>query len=125
MMLSFVSCDAIKGIFGGSLKLESFTVDRSSVKTSYFIGEEIDFSGIRATVKYSDSELNAELTKDDLTITYADDITATVGQKDVKVSFQDPHLDVEQSTLVVSVSSPLSVTSHTSTMAVVTRGRCP
>ena len=115
MMLSFVSCDAIKGIFGGSLKLESFTVDRSSVKTSYFIGEEIDFSGIRATVKYSDSELNAELTKDDLTITYADDITATVGQKDVKVSFQDPHLDVEQSTTVqITVTEDPNVVKHES-----------
>ena len=56
MVFSLASC----GLFGGSLKLESFTVDRSSVKTVYYVGEEIDFSGIKATVKYSDKDLNKE-----------------------------------------------------------------
>lgn len=102
-------------LFGGSLKLESFTVDRSSVKTSYFIGEEIDFSGIKAYVKYSDSSLNTEYGFDDLTITYDPDITATVGQKEVKVSFEDPHLNVEQSTSVqISVSEDPNVVKHES-----------
>ena len=82
----------------GSLKLESFTVDRSSVKTVYFVGEEIDFSGIKATAKYSDKDLNKEYTAAELTVTYAEDITATPGTKYVKVSFMDPNLDVEQST---------------------------
>ena len=77
MMFTLVSCN----LFGGSLKLESFTVDRSSVKTSYYIGEEIDFSGIKAVAKYSDSSLDKEYTAADLTVTYDPDITATVGQR--------------------------------------------
>ena len=96
--LSLASC----GLFnkGGSLKLESFTVDKTSVKTNYLIGEEIDFSGIKATAKYSDESLNKVYTYDELTITYAEDITATVGDKEVTVSFDDPHLNVKQETKV-------------------------
>ncbi len=98
MALSLASC----GLFnkGGSLKLESFTVDKTSVKTNYLIGEEIDFSGIKATAKYSDESLNKVYTYDELTITYAEDITATVGDKEVYVSFDDPHLNVKQETKV-------------------------
>ena len=96
LVFSFAACD----LFGGSLELESFTVDRSSIKTVYFIGEEIDFSGIKATVKYSDESLNTEYTFDDLTITYDPDITATVGTKQVTVSFEDPNLETTQSTTV-------------------------
>ena len=96
LVFSFAACD----LFGGSLELESFTVDRSTIKTVYFIGEEIDFSGIKATVKYSDESLNTEYTFDDLTITYDPDITATVGTKQVTVSFEDPNLETTQSTTV-------------------------
>ena len=91
MILSFASC-------GGALKLESFTVDRTSIKTVYLVGEEIDFSGIKATVKYSDPTLNKIYYFDDLTISYPDDITATAGTKEVTVSFDDPTLNVKQET---------------------------
>ena len=84
----------------GALELKSFTVDRSSVKTNYLIGEEIDFSGIKATAKYSDEHLNKVYTATELTITYEKDITATVGEKEVTVSFTDPHLNVVQTTKV-------------------------
>ena len=84
----------------GALELKSFTVDRSSVKTNYLIGEEIDFSGIKATAKYSDQHLNKVYTATELTITYEKDITATVGEKEVTVSFTDPHLNVVQTTKV-------------------------
>ena len=96
LVFSFAACSLLKG----SLKLEAFVVDRSSVKTVYFIGEEIDFSGIKATVRYSDESLNTEYTIADLTLTYDDDITASVGTKQVKVSFMDPHLNVMQETIV-------------------------
>ena len=92
LVLSFASCD----IFGGSLKLESFTVDRSTIKTNYIVGEEIDFTGIKATAKYSDASLNKVYTYDELTIDYEDGITDTVGKKKVTVSFLDPNLNVEQ-----------------------------
>ncbi len=127
MVLSLASC------FGGSLKLESFTVDRSTIKTNYLVGEEIDFSEIKATVKYSDESLNTVYTYDDLTITYPDDITATVGTKDVTVSFDDPHLNVKQETkvsikvtdgsepagpqILTSFEKPASLTSFGSTNA--------
>ncbi len=105
MVFSLAACGNNKG----SLKLESFTVDRTSIKTSYLVGEEIDFSGIRATVKYSDESLNKVYTYSELTISYADDITATVGEKDVFVSFQDPNLNVKQETKVtITVSEELA-----------------
>ena len=127
MVLSLASC------FGGALKLESFTVDRSTIKTNYLVGEEIDFKGIKATVKYSDESLNTVYTYDDLTISYPEDITATVGTKDVTVSFDDPHLNVKQETkvsikvtdgseptgpqILASFEKPASLTSFGSTNA--------
>lgn len=92
MVLSMASCS----IFGGSLKLESFTVDRSSVKTVYVVGEPIDFNGIRATAVYSDETLSKVYTYDELTISFEAGITDTPGQKIVTVSFVDPHLGVTQ-----------------------------
>ena len=90
---------------GGALTRTSFTVDRSSIKTYYLIGEEIDFSGIKATAKYSDAALNKVYTYDELTITYADDITATVGEKEVTVSFDDPNLlDKAVTTVKITVT---------------------
>ena len=96
LVFSFAACD----LFGGSLELEGFTVDRSTVKTVYYIGEEIDFTGIKATVRYSDDSLDAEYTFEDLTITYDPDITATVGTKQVTVSFWDSNLETTQSVIV-------------------------
>ncbi len=96
MVLSFAACN----LFKSKLELQSFTVDRSSVKTNYLVGEEIDFSGIKATAKYSDESLNKVYTFNELTITYAEDITATVGDKEITVSFMDPHLNVKQETKV-------------------------
>lgn len=101
MLFTLVSCDMLSGLFGGSLELVSITVDRSTIKTGYYLGEEIDFSGIKVTVKYSDDSLNTEYTIENLKITYDPDITATEGQKTVTVSFMDPHLGVEQSTTVI------------------------
>ena len=51
---------------GGALTRTSFTVDRSSIKTAYLIGEEIDFSGIKATAKYSDANLTKVYTFEEL-----------------------------------------------------------
>lgn len=91
MVLSFAACKP-------ALKLESFTVDRSTVKTTYNVGDEVDFSGIKATAKYNDETLNKTYTKSELTIEYANDITATAGDKEVTVSFMDPNLNVKQTT---------------------------
>lgn len=91
----FAGCDTESGV-GGALKLLSFTIDRSSIKTNYLVGEEVDFSGIRATAKYSDETLNKVYTFAELTITYDANITATTGDKEVVVSFNDPHLNVKQ-----------------------------
>ena len=96
IVFSLAACD----LFKSKLKLESFTVDRSSVKTNYLVGEAIDFSGIKATAKYSDHTLNKVYSFSELTITYAEDITATAGDKEVTVSFMDPHLNVKQETKV-------------------------
>ena len=97
MMIPFASCNLFNK---GSLKLESFTVVRTSIKTEYEIGEAVDFSGIKAIAKYNDETLNKEYTFAELTITYPQDITATAGTKQVTVSFNDPHLGVKQETTV-------------------------
>ena len=93
MVLSFASCKK-----EGSLKLESFTIDRSSIDTNYLVGEEVDFSGIKAIARYSDESLNKIYTYSELTLTYPEDITATEGEKEVTVSFNDPHLNKKQET---------------------------
>ena len=112
MVFTLAACDFL---LKGTLKLESFTVDRSSVKTNYLVGEEIDFSGIKATATYSDKSLNKVYTFNELTITYAQDITATVGEKEVKVSFMDPHLNVKQEAVVtIKVTDENSGTSDVS-----------
>ena len=109
MLFSLASC----GLFGGSLELKSFVVDRSTVKTSYIIGEEIDFTGISATATYSDESYNKVYTFEELTIKYDADITATVGTKQVTVSFMDPNLNVEQSTTVaITVNEDPNAVKH-------------
>ncbi len=100
VILSMIVALSACSLLGGSLELKSFSVDRSTVKTTYYIGDEIDFSGIQATVTYNDASLNAVYTFANLKIEYPEDITATVGTKDVIVSFLDPNLNVTQSTKV-------------------------
>ena len=90
VLFSLVSC------FGGKLKLESFVVDGASIKTTYNVGDEVDFSGIKAYAKYSDESLNKTYTFAELTLTYDKDLTATAGKKTLVVSFMDPNLNVEQ-----------------------------
>ena len=109
LVLSLASC-GLFDIGGGSLELVSFTVDKTTIKTNYLVGEAIDFSGIKAIARYSDESLNAVYTFDDLTITYDEDITATPGEKDVKVSFDDPHLNIKQEFIVkIKVSENVNV----------------
>ena len=96
MMFSFVACDFF-GNMGGSLKLESFIIDPNSYKAEYTVGEEVDLSGIKATVKYNDETLNKTYTYADLTFSNLKDITATEGEKKITVSFMDPNFkDVKQ-----------------------------
>ncbi len=103
MMLSFASCSLFKGL-GGSLKLESFIVDPTSIKTEYVIGEEVNFSGIKATAKYNDETLNKTYTYTELTFSDLEGITDTVGEKKVTVSFMDPNLNVKQeATITIKV----------------------
>ncbi len=94
MLFALTSClDAV-----GGLKVESFTVDRNSVKTEYFVGDEIDFSGIKINVTYSDETLNTVYTHSNakINVIYDEDITATTGTKTVKVSMKDPETNVTQ-----------------------------
>lgn len=95
-LFCFAGCKDDSGSVGGALKLLSFTVDRSSIKTNYLVGETVDFSGIKATAKYSDETLNKVYTYADLTLTYDENLTATVGEKELVVSFDDPNLNVKQ-----------------------------
>lgn len=115
MMLSLAACTQPTG----SLQLNSFTVDRTSVKTNYLVGEEIDFSGIKAIARYSDETLDKIYTYAELTITYADDITATEGEKEVVVSFDDPHLNKKQETTVtITVTKEIIVDPNEPLLAV-------
>ena len=99
LMFVFSSCVT------GGLKLKSFTVDPTSYKASYSIGDTVDFSNIKVFVKYTDSSLDTELGYDDITVTYAEDITATAGQKVVTISYDDPNLKSKQTkTITITVT---------------------
>lgn len=89
LLLSLISC--------GELEVEKFTPVRSSVKTTYFEGEAVDFSGIKVLIQYNDSDLDAELTvADGLVLEYDEDITATAGNKQVKITYECPHTGTKQ-----------------------------
>ena len=108
MILVFAACAFFNQ--KGSLKLESFIIDRSSIKTSYSVGEAVDLSGIKAVAKYSDETLNKTYTFGELTISDTKDITATAGTKEITVSFQDPHLGVEQkATVLITVTDGVNI----------------
>ncbi len=92
LLFALTSCS-----LGGSLKIESCTVDRSTVKTQYYVGEEIDFSGLKLYVEYNDKGLNRTYSYSEVTVTYAEDITATPGTRTVTVTYYDPNLDKDQS----------------------------
>ncbi len=97
--------------FGGSLELESFTVDKSSIKTTYNVGDEVDFSGIKAIAKYTDEKLNMTYTLENgLKLDYPADITATAGTKELKVTFEDPNFDnkVQETKVDITVIDPNS-----------------
>ena len=90
------------------VKLLSFSVNKGSVKTECEVGEMIDFSGIQATATYNDASLNKVYTFEELTIDYAEDLTATEGYKTVTVSFDDPHLGIKQkATMTITVAVPV------------------
>ncbi|MBE6656009.1 MAG: hypothetical protein E7609_03940 [Ruminococcaceae bacterium] len=93
LLLSLISC--------GDLKVESFTPVRASVKTSYLEGETVDFSGLKVQIQYNDSDLNTELTLDDgLVLEYDEDITATAGNKQVKITYECPHTGTTQEAIL-------------------------
>ena len=106
----------------GGLELKSFTVDRTTIKTSYFVGEALDFSGIKAVAKYSDSDLDKEYTYEELTISYGDGetaetITQTVGKKNIVVSFVDPNFSketVQSTTVMIEVKKDPNAPQHDS-----------
>ena len=102
MMLPFASCELFNNT--GSLKLESFIIDPTSIKTEYSVGDEVDLSGIQATAKYSDESLNKTYGYSELTISGLEGLTATAGNKQITVSFMDPHLNVKQeATITIKV----------------------
>ncbi len=103
LVFALTSCS----IFGGTMKLESFSVNPSTVKTEYNIGDEIDFSGIEILVKYSDESLNTTLKFADIKLEYPANITETAGKKEIKVVYDDPNLKVTHSaTVKITVKDP-------------------
>ena len=73
----------------GSLKMTSFTLVETSVKTSYLLNETVDFSGIKVNIKYNDSQYNKELVYTDLTLEGVENLTATSGEKTVTYKYND------------------------------------
>lgn len=93
LLLSLISC--------GKLEVEKFTPVRASVKTTYLEGEAVDFSGIKVQIEYSDPDLNTELTLDSgLKLEYDENITATAGSKQVKVTYDCPHTGTKQEAFI-------------------------
>ena len=93
LLLSLISC--------GKLEVEKFTPVRASVKTTYLEGEAVDFSGIKVQIEYSDPDLNTELTLESgLKLEYDENITATAGSKQVKVTYDCPHTGTKQEAFI-------------------------
>ncbi len=84
---TFASC------FTGGLEFRSFTVDGSTVKTQYEVGDEIDFSAIKVIIRYSDETQNKTLTYSDLTVEYPANFTSAAGTYTVVVKYEDPLFD--------------------------------
>ena len=61
----------------------------STIKTTYKVGEQVDFSGIKVNIRFTDEKYNKQLGFADLLITYPTDITSTVGVKEVTVQYTD------------------------------------
>lgn len=90
--------------FGGSLKLESLDVDTSSIKRTYIVGEELDFSGIKVYATYNDETLNRVYTYNELTFEYDENMTDAVGTYEVAVSFNDENLGGKKQTAKFTVT---------------------
>ena len=77
----------------GSLKMDDFLVDESTIDKSYYVGDTVDFSSIgmsalfndgsKETVKYEDVEFYFNGEK----ITDFNALTATVGSKEIEVRY--------------------------------------
>ena len=89
-LITLASCSKQK------TEIVSVTLLRSTVKTTYTVGEEIDFKSIKIEVTYSDPSLNTIYTYSQITVDAAKDITATPGEKTVKISFTDSHTNQKQ-----------------------------
>lgn len=93
MLFALTSClDAV-----GGLRVKSYTIDRGSVDTVYYVGQdakfEDDIKSVKLQVTYSDEAYNTVYTFDELVVTYPEDILAAPGTKDIKVSMLDPNTD--------------------------------
>lgn len=110
-MAALSACTASSGT---ALKFVSATVNRSSVRTDYYVGEEVDFSGIRLRVRYNDAlqsvnadlsmlkfELDGEDITEDLSV-----LTAEAGEKELSILYFDGLVDNEwkRATLTVRVT---------------------
>ena len=97
VILSFTlvtSCKKTDGDGGlGGLSLTSFALVETSVDKEYIIGDEVDFSNIQVNIKYSDASYNKTLGFSDLTLTYAQNLTASAGEKTVTFKYVDTVLN--------------------------------
>ena len=94
LLLSLFSC-------GGDLEVKKFTPVLKSITTTYLEGEEVDFSGIKVQIEYEDPALNTELTlADGLQLEYDENITATAGNKELKVIYDCPHTNTRQEAII-------------------------
>ncbi len=75
------------------LTFKSLTLDQTSVKTEYIVGDTVDFSGIKVKVEYSISSYDKNLTFADLTLVYDQDLTETDGSKTVTFKYVDVALE--------------------------------
>lgn len=117
----------------GKLERTSFTLVDGTVKKQYLLNDEVDFSRIEVLIKYSDESYDKTLTKNDLTLRYDADITATKGEKTVVFAYVDPVLNNEEVTgefkvkvventidldnvLITSFTAPASITQRQATI---------
>ena len=111
--------------FSGALKFESLTVDATSIRTEYKVGDAVDFSGIKVRVRYNDSAQTRIVGADELELEYDGQpltdpsvLTATEGAKVVTVKYFEDLVGKEwkSTTFNVTVSAAFILRFRTMTL---------
>jgi hypothetical protein len=68
--------------------LDSISITQPPIKSSYYIGDTLDLTGLEITAYYTDNSSRV-LSDTEYNLTIPPDVTVTVGIKEITASFTD------------------------------------